>query len=213
MDKIFSSLMEELKKRQFKPYYAENKEEAVRTVLSVIDEEMAKKGKTEKEMQISFGGSRTLSEIDVYSAIEKYNVLDPYAFPTRQEQHEAKRRALLSDVFLMSANALCESGEIVNIDGNGNRLGAMICGPDKVVMVVGKNKIVKDKASAMERIKTIACVKNAQRLSRKTPCAEKGKCESCLISGQTICGHTVYTRYSSIPERIVVILVNEELGF
>ena len=213
MDKAFFDLIENLKKRQFVPYYEENAKEALRTVLSIIEEERAKKGKSEKEMQISFGGSRTLSEINVFSAIEKYNALDPYASKDKKEQYEAKRRALLSDVFLMSANALCESGEIVNIDGDGNRLGALIYGPDTVIMVVGKNKIVKDKGEAMMRIKTVACPKNAARLSRKTPCAENGKCESCLIPGETICGHYVYTRYSAIPERIRVILVNEDLGF
>jgi len=213
MDAVFSSLIDNLRKRQFIPYYAETKDEALSTVLSIIEEERGKKGKSEKEMLISFGGSKTLSEIDVFTHIEKYNVLDAYASKDRKEQYEAKRRALLSDVFLMSANALCESGEIVNIDGNGNRLGALIYGPDTVIMVVGKNKLVKDKNEAMVRIKTVACVKNARRLSRKTPCAESGKCESCLIPSQTICGHTVYTRYSAIPERIRVVLVNEELGF
>ncbi|MBR7101861.1 MAG: lactate utilization protein [Clostridia bacterium] len=213
MDKIFSTLSERLKERQIVPYYAETKEDALTTVLSIIEAEREKKGKSEKEMLISFGGSRTLSEIDVYSHIERYNVLDPYVSKDRKEQYEAKRRALLSDVFLMSANAICESGEIVNIDGNGNRLGALIFGPDTVIMVIGKNKLVKDKNEAIVRIKTVACPRNASRLSRKTPCAEKGKCESCLIPSQTICGHTVYTRYSAIPERIRVVLVNENLGF
>ena len=213
MDKIFSTLMERLNERQLTPYYAETKEDAVNTVISIIEASREEKGAAKEEMQISFGGSRTLSDIDVYSAIKEYNVLDPYALPTPAQQKEAKRRALLSDIFLMSANAICESGEIVNIDGNGNRLGALLCGPDKIIMVIGKNKIVKDKVEAMVRIKSVACVKNAIRLSRKTPCAEKGKCESCLIHGQTICAHTVYTRFSTVVGRINVILVNEDLGF
>ena len=213
MDNIFSSLIENLKARQIVPYYAESKEDALNTVLSIIEEERIKKGKTEKEMLVSYGGSKTLGEIDVYSHIEKYNALNPYVLKDKKEQYEAKRRAQLSDVFMMSANAICENGEIVNIDGNGNRLGALIFGPDTIIMVVGKNKIVKDRGEAMMRIKTVACPKNAARLSRRTPCAETGKCESCLIPGETICGHYVYTRYSAIPERIRVILVNEELGF
>ena len=213
MDNIFSSLMERLAERQMCPHYAEDRAEAVGTVLSIIENSRMEKGVDYKDIQISSGGSRTLAEIDIFSSLEKYNVLNAYVSKDPKEQYEAKRRALLSDVFLMSANAICESGEIVNIDGNGNRLGALIYGPDKIIMVVGKNKLVKDKAEAMARIKSIACVKNAQRLSRRTPCAEKGKCESCLIPSQTICGHTVYTRYSAIPNRIHVVLVNEELGF
>jgi formate dehydrogenase major subunit len=84
---------------------------------------------------------------------------------------------------------------------------------DTVIMAIGVNKIVKDKNEAMARIKSIACVKNARRLNRATPCAENGKCESCLIPGNTICCNTVYTRFSVIPNRIKVIIINESLGF
>ena len=213
MTKEFSTLISNLEKRQLEPYYAENKEEALSLLLSVIEAERAKLNIEKKELTISSGGSKTLAEMDVFAHLSDYSVLNPYAYPTPAEQYEAKRRAMLSDVFLMSANAICESGEIVNIDGNGNRLGAMIFGPRAVIMVVGKNKIVADKAAAMERIKTVACPKNASRLARKTPCAEEGVCKSCLIPGNTICCHTVTTRFSSIPKRIKVILVNEDLGF
>ncbi len=213
MTKEFSTLISNLEKRQLDPYYAETKEEALRLLLSLIEAEREKLCLDKKELTVSFGGSKTLAEIDAYSHISEYNMLDPYAFPTPAEQHEAKRRAMLSDVFLMSANAICESGEIVNIDGNGNRLGAMIFGPRTVIMVVGKNKIVADRTAAMERIKTVACPKNASRLKRSTPCAETGVCKSCLIPGNTICAHTVITRFSTVPHRIKVILVNEELGF
>ena len=213
MTKEFSTLISNLEKRQLDPYYAETKEEALSLLLSLIEAERSRLGIDKKELTISFGGSKTLGEIDAYSHLEEYNMLDPYKLPTPAEQFEAKRRAMLSDVFLMSANAICESGEIVNIDGNGNRLGAMIFGPRTVIMVVGKNKMVADRNAAMERIKTVACPKNASRLKRNTPCANEGVCKSCLIPGNTICGHTVITRYSSTPKRIKVILVNEELGF
>lgn len=212
MTKEFSTLISNLEKRQLEPYYAENKEEAISLLLSLIEAERAKLGLEKDQLTISSGGSRTLAEIDAFSSLTDYSVLNAYAFPTPEEQYEAKRRAMLSDVFLMSANAICESGEIVNIDGNGNRLGAMIFGPRIVIMVVGKNKIVADRAAAMERIKTVACPKNAARLKRSTPCAD-GACRSCLIPGNTMCCHTVTTRFSSIPKRIKVILVNEELGF
>ena len=213
MDERISKLLNDLEKRQLNPYYAETGDEACKIILSIIEEERAKKEKCKNDMLISFGGSQTLKEIGIFDKISDYNVLDAYKEKPPKEQYEAKRRALLSDVFLMSANAICENGEIVNIDGNGNRLGAMIYGPDTVIMAIGVNKIVKDKNEAMARIKSIACVKNARRLNRATPCAENGKCESCLIPGNTICCNTVYTRFSVIPNRIKVIIINESLGF
>jgi len=213
MDERIQGLLDSLKKRQLNPYYAENGNEACNIILSIIEEERAKKGKAKEDMLISFGGSQTLKEIGIFNKMTDYNVLDAYKEKTPKDQYEAKRRALLSDVFLMSANAICENGEIVNIDGNGNRLGALIYGPDTVILAIGVNKLVKDKKEAMARIKSIACVKNARRLNRATPCAENGKCENCLISGNTICCHTVFTRFSVIKDRIKVIIINEELGF
>ena len=213
MNEKISELLNALEKRQLNPYYAENGDEACEIILSIIEKERDKKGKDKGEMLVSFGGSQTLKQIGIFDKLTEYNVLDAYKEKTPKEQYEAKRRALLSDVFLMSANAICENGEIVNIDGNGNRLGAMIYGPDTVIMAVGVNKLVKDKNEAMARLKSIACVKNARRLNRATPCAENGKCESCLIPGNTICCNTVYTRFSVIPNRIKVIIINESLGF
>ena len=213
MNKKISELLNALEKRQLNPYYAKNGDEACEIILSIIEKERAEKEKDKGEMLVSFGGSQTLKQIGIFDKLTEYNVLDAYKEKTPKEQYEAKRRALLSDVFLMSANAICENGEIVNIDGNGNRLGAMIYGPDTVIMAVGVNKLVKDKNEAMARLKSIACVKNARRLNRATPCAENGKCESCLIPGNTICCNTVYTRFSVIPNRIKVIIINEELGF
>ena len=113
----------------------------------------------------------------------------------------------------MGTNAITENGELVNIDGNGNRLGALIFGPTTVIIVVGKNKIVKNIVEAQRRIKQIACVKNAKRLNRATPCVQNGECGNCFIGGATICAHTVITRFSGNPDRIKLIIVNEELGY
>lgn len=213
MDKRIKALLDSLAKRQFNPYYAENKDEACEIILSIIEEERAKKGKLMNDMQISFGGSQTLKEIGIFDKLSGYNVLDAYKEKTPKEQYEAKRRALLSDVFMMSSNAICENGELVNIDGNGNRLGALIYGPDTVILAIGINKLVKDKKEAVARIKSVACVKNAKRLNRATPCAESGLCENCMIPGNTICCHMVFTRFTTIKDRIKVIIINEELGF
>ncbi len=207
-------LLSNLEKEQIEAFFVESKEMARQKVLELIEKKRAISGKNEKEMVVSWGGSVTLDECAIRDAVrEKYNALDPYAPATPAEQNEAKRQALLSDVFLMGTNALCESGELVNIDGNGNRLGALIFGPEMVIIVLGKNKIVKDLKSAHARIKSIACPKNAKRLNRKTPCALTGSCGSCHIGGATICAHTVVTRFSGNKDRIKVVIVNENLGF
>jgi L-lactate utilization protein LutC len=207
-------LLNNLKRAQIEAFFVPNRESAREKVIEIIEKKRTECGKSEKDVSVSWGGSVTLDECGIRDAVkEKYNALDPYAQKTPAEQNEAKRRALLSDVFLMGANALCESGELVNIDGNGNRLGALIYGPETVIIVVGKNKIVPDIESAYERIKKIACVKNAQRLNRDTPCAKTGECGNCYKGGATICAHTVVTRFSGNADRIKLIIVDEALGF
>ena len=207
-------LLNNLKRAQIEAFFVPNRESAREKVIEIIEKKRTECGKNEKDVSVSWGGSVTLDECGIRDAVkEKYNALDPYAQKTPAEQNEAKRRALLSDVFLMGTNALCESGELVNIDGNGNRLGALIYGPETVIIVVGKNKIVPDIESAYERIKKIACVKNAQRLNRDTPCAKTGECGNCYKGGATICAHTVVTRFSGNADRIKLIIVDEALGF
>lgn len=211
---MYKELIEKLKRAQIEAFYAESCERAREIVVEIIEKKRTLCGKSAKDMQISWGGSVTLDQSGIRALVsEKYNALNPYASSDPKEQYEAKRQAMLSDVFLMSANALTENGEIVNIDGNGNRLGALIYGPDTVIMVVGKNKIVPTLRDAHARVKSVACPKNATRLKRATPCAENGSCGNCYIGGQTICAHTVVTRFSTTPERIKLIIVNEELGY
>lgn len=207
-------LLNNLKKEQIEAFFVPSRDSAREKVIEIIEKKRTECGKNEKDVSVSWGGSVTLDECGIRDAVkEKYNALDPYAQKTPAEQNEAKRRALLSDVFLMGTNALCESGELVNIDGNGNRLGALIYGPETIIIVVGKNKIVPDIESAYERIKKIACVKNAQRLNRDTPCAKTGECGNCYKGGATICAHTVVTRFSGNADRIKVVIVDEPLGF
>lgn len=208
-----NKIIEAFKRAQIEAFYVENGDEARAKALEIIEKRRTECGKSPSEMQISWGGSVTLDQIGLRDAVvEKYNALNPY-IGTPEEQYQKKRQAMLSDVFLMSSNAVTENGELVNIDGNGNRLGALIHGPDLVIIVAGKNKIVKSVAEAQKRVKKIACPKNAQRLKRATPCAQNGECGNCFIGGATICAHTVITRFSSTPNRIKLILVNEELGY
>ena len=207
-------LLENLKRAQIEAFFVETRDKAREKVLEIIEKKRAELSLEKKELKISWGGSVTLDECGIRDAVSsEYNALNPYAISDPQKSAEAKRQALLSDIFLMSSNAITENGELVNIDGNGNRLGALIHAPRTVIIVAGKNKITPDVESASERVKKIACVKNAIRLNRQTPCAKNGKCAECKVGGATICAHTVVTRFSTIPDRIKLIIVGEELGY
>lgn len=198
-------IIKNLEKRGMKGYYCENAREASEKLLSLIPDGSL----------VSWGGSATLDEIEVKDKLTLINakVLDPMSFKDPEEILTARINALSSDVFLMGTNAVTLEGELVNIDGTGNRVAGLCFGPRKVIVVAGTNKIVRDEEAAIARIKTKTCVANSIRLNRKTPCAANGKCANCLIPGQTICSMTVVTRFCNKPDRIHVILVNESLGF
>ncbi len=194
-----------LGKRGMTGHYCENAREASEKLLSLIPDGAL----------VSWGGSLTLEEIEVKDKLPLINarILDPLSFKDPAEVYTAGINALSADVFLTSTNAITLAGELVNIDGTGNRVAAMCFGPRKVIVVVGANKIVRDEGAAIARIKTRACVANCIRLQKKTPCTKNGICADCLIPGQTICSMTVVTRFCNNPDRIHVILVNESLGF
>ena len=207
----FEKLMRNVEKRNMSAYFAKDKEEAVKTALEIMESCRAHKEKS--DVTVAWGGSVTLDEVGIKEALAKegYSAFNPYSYPP-SEQARAKKMALLADVFLTSTNAITEDGELVNIDGNGNRVAAMIYGPDKVIYIIGRNKVTDTVENAYKRIKEITCPKNAVRLGRKTPCTN-GACTPCLIPGQTMCSHTVITRFSSVKGRVHIIFVNEEIGY
>lgn len=207
----FEKLMRNVEKRNMSAYFAKDKEEAVKTALEIMESCRANKEKS--DVTVAWGGSVTLDEVGIKEALAKegYSAFNPYSYPP-SEQARAKKMALLADVFLTSTNAITEDGELVNIDGNGNRVAAMIYGPDKVIYIIGRNKVTDTVENAYKRIKEITCPKNAVRLGRKTPCTN-GACTPCLIPGQTMCSHTVITRFSSVKGRVHIIFVDEELGY
>ena len=194
------TVIKNLEKRNMKGHYCETVEDAKALVLSMIKEDDI----------VSWGGSVSVNQIGVKEELK--NVIDT-STTKPEEALPLRKKALTCDVFLTSTNAITMDGELVNIDGMGNRVAAMCFGPDKVIVVAGANKIVKDEATAIARIKTEACPPNCIRLAKKTPCAVTGECGNCMIPGQTICAYTVTTRFSNFPDRIHVILVNENLGF
>ena len=192
--------MKALAKNQMPAVYAPTKAAAVKAV-----EAMLREGET-----ISCGGSVTLAE----SGIRDLMKSGRYQFIDREEMdpREAYLKTFDADVFLTSANAITEDGELYNVDGNGNRVAAMTFGPASVILVVGANKIVRDLAEAEQRVKEFAAPANCKRLACKTPCAVTGKCADCSGDGRICCTAVVH-RQQRIPGRIKVILVEESLGY
>ena len=163
-----------------------------------------------KGSSITMGGCMSAKEIGLVSALEEgdYHFIDR----TKLEPREALLAAYDADIFLSSANAMTDDGILVNIDGNANRVSCIAQGPKKVLFLISMNKVCTDLDSAMKRARNVAAPANTQRFDIKTPCKITGKCSDCK-SPDTICCQFLITRYFRHPERIHVILVNEDLGF
>lgn len=166
--------------------------------------------------KIAFGGSLTVVESGIYDYLKElgtYNIIDTYDWSIPQEEFiERRRQALLSDLFITGTNAVTEDGVLINLDGFGNRVGAIAFGPRYVTLLVGRNKIVSDLQDGINRIKNYAAPINTIRLNRKTPCTKTLECEDCN-SPDRICNVWVITEKSVPPKRIKIILINEDCGF
>lgn len=196
-----------LAKNRIPAVYAPTSQDAVKVV-----ESMMREGDT-----ISCGGTVTLRETGIRDLMlsGKYVFLDREAM----DPEEVYQKTFSADVFLTSANAITEEGQLYNVDGRGNRVAAMIYGPKKVIVVAGVNKIVRNVDEAIMRVKTEAAPPNAMRQDMGTPCQKLGFCAGCggtMTSGCTnekrMCCHYVVTSWQKTP-RIHVVLVGENLGY
>ena len=164
---------------------------------------------------VSFGGSMTVIKSGLYAALkakqdlEVIDTIDHTVPP--EEKIERRRRALLVDLFITGTNAVTEAGQLVNLDMIGNRVGALTFGPKKVVLLVGRNKIVPDLEAAVERIKAYASPANAMRLDMQTPCVKTGRCEECKAPAR-ICNTWTITEKAYPKGRVSVVLVNADAG-
>lgn len=199
-----NTIIKNLEKRHMEGYYCATKEEAVGKALELMPEGSS----------IGWGGSETLSETGLMDALKEkeYRLIDRKAGTTPEETKKIYGEICMADYFLMSTNAITLDGELVNIDGRGNRVAFLCFGPDEVIVLAGMNKVVPDVKAGVDRVRNIAAPPNTVRLDRKTPCAVTGRCGDCL-SPDCICGQVVITRLSMVPGRIKVILIGEELGF
>lgn len=198
------TIIKNLKKRRMEGYYCATKEEAVKKALELMP----------KGASIGWGGSMTLEESGLMEAVRsaEYAIIDRDAAKTDEERKEVFAKIVNCDYFLMSTNAITLDGELINIDGRGNRVSFLCFGPEHVLILAGMNKVVTDVDSGIKRVHDIASPANTVRLNKNTPCAKTGRCADCL-SDDCICAQTVITRLSLVPNRIQVILVGEELGY
>lgn len=199
-DKIIAAMQS----RQMECIYFESKKDMLEYLKAAVP----------AKATASWGGSMTLYEAGVINLLRGglCKVIDRDAAKTPEEAHKLMHQAFDADFYFMSTNAITMDGKLVNIDGNGNRIAALIYGPKTVYVIAGMNKVVKDEDAAMDRIKNMAAPMNAMRLTTGAPCTKTGSCLHCKGSG-TICCHTLVTRYSRQNGRIKVLLVGEELGY
>lgn len=199
-----ATIINNLEKRQIEGYYCPTGADAVKKALELIPEGAS----------IGWGGSMTLSETGLMDAIRgaNYRIIDRETAKTPEDQRKLYGEICCSDFFLMSTNAITMDGELVNIDGRGNRVAFLCFGPQNVLILAGMNKVTSDVESAVQRVRDIASPPNTVRLNKNTPCAVTGRCGDCF-SPDCICSQIVITRRSGIPNRIKVILIGEELGY
>lgn len=171
-------------------------------------------GQLPKGSTVTWGGSETLKETGVMALLTNgdYQAIDRADAKTAEEQRQLYARQVLSDYYFMSTNAITLNGELINIDGNANRVGCLVYGPEHVFIIVGMNKVVADVESGIKRVRNIASPPNGVRLHKNTPCALTGRCGNCL-SDECMCSQIVITRRSKHPGRIQVFFVAEELGY
>lgn len=200
------TIIKGLEKRNMEGVFCETKEDALSKALSYIEDGSS----------VTWGGSMSIEEIGLMDAVKNgnYKVIDRSVAKNYEEQREIFSKAVLADYYLMSSNAITLDGELINIDGTGNRVACLTYGPKNVIMIVGMNKIVNDVEDGIKRVRNFASPPNTLRLGLKTPCSMTGRCGDCY--GDTcICSQIVVTRRQSaaMRGRIKVILVGESLGY
>ena len=197
-------LVKNLKSRHFDAYYCDNREEALAKALELIPEGAS----------VGWGGALSAQQIGLMDAVNAgpYYTIDRDKCKTAEEREQAAKDCLLADVFLTGANGLSLDGQMVNIDGTGNRVAAIIYGPKTVLVIAGMNKVTDTLEDAVRRARTVASPMNKQRFLNQTPCEVTGTCADCKSEG-CICNQIVITRHCRPVGRIKFIIVGEDLGF
>ena len=186
-------------------FVVEDKQAALEKALELIPEAST----------VGLGGSVTVEQVGLLQELRtgNYTLYDQYE-PDIDMMENMKRRkqGMMAQYFVAGTNAITMDGQLVNVDGIGNRVGAQMFGPDKVILVAGTNKIVKDVHEAFDRLARVAGPINAERVGAQTPCADTGECIDC-DSPMRICNLYTIIRRMMLPGRLTLILVKESLGF
>ena len=208
-NKRLADLKTALESNNFEVFLADDKDGANKVVLDEIIPPL--KAKT-----ISWGGSMTFIDTGLYEQLKQnsdFEVLDSFdKNMSPEDMLERRRHSLLVDLFITGTNAITETGQLVNLDMIGNRIGALTFGPKWVIILVGRNKITADLDEAMFRVKNYVAPINSMRLDKKTPCAKTSYCEECN-SPDRICNTWTITEKAFPKGRVKVVLINEDLGF
>ena len=196
-------LVKNLRSRHFEAYYCADRSSALEKALELIPEGAS----------VGWGGAMSAEEIGLIDAVRSggYHAIDRDKVATPEERDQIMRQCLSAQVFLTGANALSLDGQMVNIDGNGNRMAAIVYGPESVIVVAGMNKVMDSLEDAVTRARTVAAPMNKQRFGAVTGCAETGVCVNCKSEG-CICNQILITRHCRPAGRIKFILVGEALG-
>jgi len=201
------AIIKNLNQKNIEGVYFEKTDQAVASILMEIPDGAL----------VGLGGSESIIESGLVDALRKKDIrlLDRYKEKvSKEEVWEMRKEGLSADIYISSSNALTLDGKIVNMDGIGNRVAAMIFGPGKVILLVGMNKVVKNVEEAISRIKNYVAPRNAIRVSINTPCSKKGFCQEPHCNPPNrICSQLVVLESSMIPNRIKLFLVGEQLGF
>lgn len=196
-------LVKNLQNRHFEAYYCQTKADALAKALELIP----------AGTSVGWGGAMSCQQIGLMDAVRSgdYHAIDRDKAATAEEKEQISRSCLDADVFLTGANGLSLDGQMVNIDGTGNRVAAIIYGPKNVLVVAGMNKVMDTLDEAIRRARTVAAPANQQRFQRNNPCTVTGTCGDCR-SDDCICNQIVITRNCRPAGRIKFILVGEDLG-
>lgn len=205
------TVRQNLEANNFQVHVLEDLAQAKTLVLETLMPQLA-------PSSVSWGGSMTLKDSGIYDALTKGNapqgleIIDTWDKSVPPDRVlENRRRALLVDLFFTGANAVTESGKLVNLDMIGNRVAALTFGPRSVIVLAGRNKVVCNVDEAITRIKTYASPANAMRLNKKTPCVKTAACQDCK-SPERICNTWTVTEKSFPKDRVIVLLINQDLG-
>ena len=196
--------LDSLKQHNIDAHFVPDKETALKEALLLIP----------RGARVGLGGSQTVREIGLLDALRKgdYKLVDQYEEGISKEEGMRRRvEGARCEFFVCGTNAVTEDGALVNIDGIGNRVSAITFGPSRVIIVVGRNKIVKDVAAGLDRAQKYVAPKNAKRFGVGTPCVETGECSDCSHPDR-ICNIYSIIKRQWTPGRITVIMVDEDLG-